>query len=143
MVMPTAAISRDVRPAFERESIAVEICERTEFTDLVAVQAYHGRGEAHFASAEPVAAIECYTRALELARGIGDKSYESENLMMLGYACTGYMGLADYAKAEANFEASLEIARKWRSATIKSAGFNDAKAGTRVFPVLAPLLNAL
>lgn len=90
---------------------AVEICERRGFTDLVAVQAYHGRGEAHFANAEPAAAIACYTRSLALARGIGDKSYESENLMMVGYACTGYMGLADYPRAEAAYRAALEIAR--------------------------------
>jgi tetratricopeptide (TPR) repeat protein/transcriptional regulator with XRE-family HTH domain len=90
---------------------AVEICERTGFADLVAVQAYHGRGEAHFANAQPAAAIECYTRSLELARGIGDKAYESENLMMIGHACVGTKGLGDYPRAIANFEAALDIAR--------------------------------
>jgi len=90
---------------------AVEICERMGFTDLVAVQAYHGRGEAHFANAEPAAAIGCYTRSLELARGIGDKSYESENLMMIGHACIGTKGLGDYPRAMASFEAALDIAR--------------------------------
>jgi tetratricopeptide (TPR) repeat protein/transcriptional regulator with XRE-family HTH domain len=90
---------------------AVEICERSGLTDLVAVQAYHGRGEAHFANAEPAPAIECYTRSLELARGIGDKSYESENLMMIGHACTGTKGLGDYPRALANFSGALEIAR--------------------------------
>jgi len=95
---------------FHRE--AVEICERLGLADLVAVQAYHGRGEAHATNAEPAAAIACYERSLELARRIGDKSYECENLMMIGYALTGYMGLADYPRARAHFEASLEIARK-------------------------------
>jgi tetratricopeptide (TPR) repeat protein len=90
---------------------AVEICERTGFTDLVAVQAWHGRGEAHFANAEPAEAIVCYTRSLELARGIGDKSYESENLMMIGHACLGSKGLGDYPRAMENFEAALDIAR--------------------------------
>ena len=90
---------------------AVEICERTGFADLIAVQAYHGRGEAHFANAEPAAAIACYTRSLELSRGIGDKSYESENLMMIGHACAGAKGLGDYPRAAANFEAALDIAR--------------------------------
>lgn len=90
---------------------AVEICERTGFTDLVAVQAYHGRGEAYFANAEPASAIACYTHSLELAREIGDKSYESENLMMIGHACIGSKGLGDYPRAIANFEAALEIAR--------------------------------
>jgi tetratricopeptide (TPR) repeat protein len=96
--------------AFHQE--AVDICERLGLADLVAVQAYHGRGEAHYDNLEPAAAIACYNRSIELARGIGDKSYESENLMMIAYACTGYMGLADYARAETNFQASLEIARK-------------------------------
>jgi tetratricopeptide (TPR) repeat protein len=96
--------------AFHQE--AVEICERLGLEDLVAVQAYHGRGEAHWNNLEPRRAIACYNRSIELARGIGDKSYESENLMMVGYAFTGYIGLADYAKAQANLEASLEIARK-------------------------------
>jgi len=97
--------------AIEFHQQAVEICERGGFADLVAVQAYHGRGEAHFANAEPAAAIECYTRSLELARGIGDKSYESENLMMIGHACVGTKGLGDYPRAIAHFEAALEIAR--------------------------------
>jgi tetratricopeptide (TPR) repeat protein len=96
--------------AFHQE--AVGICERLGLRDLVAVQAYHGRGEAHYNNLEPKAAIACYERSIELARAIGDKSYESENLMMIGYACTGYMGLADYARAQASFEAALEIARK-------------------------------
>src|SRR3990172_3987063 len=80
-------------------------------TDLVAVQAFHGRGEAYFANSEPLPAIACYTRSLELARGIGDRSYESENLMMIAYACIGEMGLGDYARAAAQFEGSLEIAQ--------------------------------
>lgn len=90
---------------------AVEICERMDFSDLVAVQAWHGRGEAHFANAEPAAAIGCYTRSIALARSIGDKSYESENLMMIGHACLGTKGLGDYPRAMANFEAALDIAR--------------------------------
>jgi tetratricopeptide (TPR) repeat protein len=90
---------------------AVEICERTGLADLVAVQAYHGRGEAYFANAEPVAAITCYTRSLDLARAIGDKSYECENLMMIGHACVGTKGLGNYPRATTNLEAALEIAR--------------------------------
>ena len=90
---------------------AVEICEQEGFDDLVAVQAYHGRGEAHYANAEPTPAIECYTRSLKLARGIGDKSYECENLMMIGHACVGTKGLGDYPRALANLESALVIAR--------------------------------
>ena len=90
---------------------AVAICERLALSDLVAVQAFHGRGEAYFANAEPAAAIRSFSRSLDLARGIDDKSYESENLMMIGWACTGHMGLADYPRALSQFNAALEIAR--------------------------------
>ena len=90
---------------------AVEICARTGLMDLVAVQAYHGRGEAHYAYAEPHAAIACFSRSLVLARAIGDKSYESENLMMIGHACVGSRGLGDYARATQNLEAALQIAQ--------------------------------
>ena len=90
---------------------AVEICERAGFADLVAVQAYHGRGEAHYANAEPAAAIDCFTQSLELAREIGDKGYESENLMMIGHAYVGTKGLGNYSRAAENLEAALEIAR--------------------------------
>jgi tetratricopeptide (TPR) repeat protein len=107
-VMWSEGRNREAIP-FHQE--AVEICERSGLADLVAVQAYHGRGEAHFANAEPKAAIACYTRSLELARGIGDRSYESENLMMIGHACTGAKGLGDYPRALAHFEAALGIAR--------------------------------
>lgn len=90
---------------------AVEICERLQLDDLVAVQAFHGRGEAYFAHGEPQSAIACFTRSLHYARGTGDKSYESENLMMIGWANLGIMGTGDYAQARAHFEGALEIAR--------------------------------
>ncbi len=90
---------------------AVEVCERNGLQGLVAVQAWHGRGESHFANAEPEAAIACFNRSLVLARGIGDRSYESENLMMIGHACVGAKGLGDYPRALAQFDAALEIAR--------------------------------
>jgi tetratricopeptide (TPR) repeat protein len=100
------------REAIAYHAQAVAICERLGLADLVAVQAYHGRGEAHFSNLEPRAAIACYERSIELARGIGEKSYESENLMMVGYAWTGSMGLGDYVTAAAKFEAALEIAQR-------------------------------
>ena len=90
---------------------AVAICERLCLSDLIAVQAFHGRGEAYFANAEPAAAIESFSRSLDLARRIDDKCYESENLMMIGWACTGHMGLADYSRALSQFNAALDIAR--------------------------------
>ena len=100
------------REAIACHEEAVSICERLGVADLVAVQAYHGRGEAHFNNLEPARAIACYERSIELARGIGDRSYECENLMMVGYALTGSLGLADYAKAEAMYRAALDIAER-------------------------------
>jgi tetratricopeptide (TPR) repeat protein/transcriptional regulator with XRE-family HTH domain len=100
------------REAIDYHAEAVAICERLGLSDLVAVQAYHGRGEAHFLNLEHVDAIRCFQRSIALARGIGDKSYESENLMMVAYACSGYMGLGDYVQARANFESALDIAQR-------------------------------
>ena len=100
------------RDATAYHAEAVAICERLGLSDLVAVQAYHGRGEAHFLNVEQAAAIRCFQRSIELARSIGDKSYESENLMMVAYSYSGYMGFGDYAQARANFEAALEIAQR-------------------------------
>jgi tetratricopeptide (TPR) repeat protein len=100
------------REAIPCHQEAVDICERLGLSDLIAVQAYHGRGESHFNNLEPAAAIGCFQRSIELARGIGDKSYESENLMMIGYACFGGMGLGDYTKARTHFETALEIAER-------------------------------
>lgn len=76
--------------AIEHHQQAVEICERLALTDLVAVQAFHGRGEAHLANGEPAAAATGFARSLALARAIDDKSYEAENLMMIGWACSGH-----------------------------------------------------
>lgn len=99
----------DLAIAYHQE--AVDLAERLGLGDLVAVQAFHGRGEAAFAEAHPAAAIECFSRSLELARAIGDRSYESENLMMLGWACLRGMGTGADERALASFDAALEIAR--------------------------------
>lgn len=100
------------RDATAHHAEAVAICERLGLTDLVAVQAYHGRGEAHFFNLEHHEAIACYRRSIELARSIGDKSYECENLMMVAHAYSGYLGLGDYAQAQAHFAGALEIAER-------------------------------
>ena len=97
--------------AISHHQQAVEICTRLGLVDLVAVQAFHGRGEAHLANAEPAAAIAAFSRSLLLARAIEDKSYEAENLMMIGWSCAGHVGLADYTRALSHFDAALAIAR--------------------------------
>lgn len=114
---------------------AVDICERMGLRDLTAVQAFHGRGEAHFANAQPAFAIASFSRSLALARGIDDRSYESENLMMIGWACTGHMGLADYTRALSHFDSALEIARsadlQWHlGPTLIGRAYTRAAAGS-------------
>ena len=120
------------RDATAYHAEAVEICERLGLSDLVAVQAYHGRGEAHFLNLEQAAAIRCFQRSIELARSIGDKSYESENLMMVAYSYSGYMGFGDYAQARANFEAALEIAQRADLAVAHPSHEPRARLRTRV-----------
>jgi tetratricopeptide (TPR) repeat protein/transcriptional regulator with XRE-family HTH domain len=90
---------------------AVDLCERLQLRDVVAVQAWHGRGEACFADGQPAEAMDCFARSLELARAIGDRSYEAENLMMLGWASGVPMGLGEPAQALSFLEPALEIAR--------------------------------
>lgn len=90
---------------------AVDICERLALADIVAVQAFHGCGEACFADAKPTAASKYFLRSIALAKTIGDKSYEAENLMMLGWANLGSMGLGDYPRAIAHLDAGLAIAQ--------------------------------
>jgi len=63
---------------------AVEICERAGFTDLVAVQAWHGRAAAHFEA------------ALEIARAADLQWHFGPTLLGLDHvrACTGRYGEA-------------------------------------------------
>jgi tetratricopeptide (TPR) repeat protein/transcriptional regulator with XRE-family HTH domain len=89
---------------------AVALCEEHALSGLVAVQAYHGDGEARFSAGQPHAAMARFERSLALARAIEDRGYEAENLMMLGYCCSGAMGLADSARAAAYASSGLAIA---------------------------------
>ena len=90
---------------------AVAICRELGLTDLIAVQALHGLGESLLFSGHPQAAIDAYRESLELARGIGDKSYEAENQMMIAWAMVGSIGLAAYDEAEQAMQAALSISR--------------------------------
>ena len=89
---------------------AVAICRREGFVDLVAVQAMHGRAENYFLSGYYEEATTYLTESLALARQIGDRGYEAENLYMLGATHSGLIG-ANYAMAREALEASLRISR--------------------------------
>jgi tetratricopeptide (TPR) repeat protein/tRNA A-37 threonylcarbamoyl transferase component Bud32 len=89
---------------------AVDICQSLDLADLVAVQAYHGLGEAFFLAGRAEEAIALYEKSLELARQIQDKSYESENLGNMGMALQLY-GLADYDRAKELFRRAVKISQ--------------------------------
>jgi len=85
------------RGAYDQE--AIEICEALGLRDIVAVQAHHGMGESLVMSGQPGLAIQRFNESLELARQVGDHSFESENLQMIGWALLGSIGIGDYRQA--------------------------------------------
>ncbi|MFN8526975.1 MAG: AAA family ATPase [Chloroflexota bacterium] len=94
--------------AYQDEAVA--LVAALGLTDLVAIQAYHGYGEALFMLGRPSAAVLAFQRSLELARAAGQRDYESENLQMLAWCTNGYMGLGDSQAAAHTFRESLAIA---------------------------------
>jgi predicted ATPase len=90
---------------------ALDICRREELKDLVAVQATHGRAEAYYIAGELNWAITLFKESLELARQIGDRSYEAENLQMIAMLNGGLTGIANYELCLQIAEESLQISR--------------------------------
>lgn len=90
---------------------AVLLCQRENLGGLVAIQALHGWGEALIAQARPNRAIGMFIRSLERARSTGNRSYEAENLMMLGFAHAGFTGIGQYDQALAYFDQALAISQ--------------------------------
>ena len=104
----------DIVAALRYQEEAVDICQQLELQDLVAVQALHGLAEAQTWVGNPRQAVENFQKSIQLARQIGDKSYESENLFMMAYACLNDSGIADYDLGLESVEQALEISRKAR-----------------------------
>lgn len=90
---------------------AVALCERHAIGGLIAVQAFHGNGEGHLADAAPRLAIQRLERSLMLARALGDRGYEAENIMMIGYCHAGFTGTADYGRALECADEGLAVAK--------------------------------
>ncbi len=98
----------DNRSSAPYQEEAVAICRREGFTDLVAVQATHGRAENFFQSGYYEEAIAYFSESLALAQQNGDRAYEAENLYMQGAVHSGLIG-AHYEEARAALEESLRI----------------------------------
>lgn len=90
---------------------AVAICRREGLGGLVAMQALHGWGEALFAQARPNRASTMFLESLALARVAGDRGYETENLMMLGFTYAGFAGVGQYPQAISSFDQALVISQ--------------------------------
>ena len=102
----------DMHQASKYHQAAVEICDRLGNVNLVAVQAYHGRGEAYFSSGQVTASLKAYGKSLKMAREIGDKNYEAENLQMIGFSYSGIAGAANYELALKFFAESISMSKK-------------------------------
>ncbi len=90
---------------------ALDICRHEELKDLVAVQATHGRAETHYIAGELEKAMELFNESLALARQIGDRSYEAENLQMIAWLNSGLNGVANYEVFLELGEEALKISR--------------------------------
>lgn len=77
---------------------AVDICRNLKLEDRVAIQAYHGLAECYFQAGDGVNSEKYFLESLNLARRLGDKSYEVENLYMISVINQGYI-LANYEVA--------------------------------------------
>ena len=97
--------------ATEYHREAYDIIRELNLTDIVAVQAIHGWAEAIWVSGYPEQAYILFEESLGLARQIGDKSYEAENLQMMAFMCTGTIGVADFTRSLDLAEQSLAISQ--------------------------------
>ncbi|UCH27191.1 MAG: AAA family ATPase [Trueperaceae bacterium] len=87
---------------------AADLCDREGYRDRIAVQARHGLGETSFLDGDVQAARKHLEASLALAREIGDRGYEAENLYLLASVDTEMLG-ADYRRAEACAREALSI----------------------------------
>jgi tetratricopeptide (TPR) repeat protein len=119
------------RGAYYQEAIA--ICQDLGLRDIVAVQAHHGMGESLVMSGQPEQAIEHFTKSLELARLVGDQSYEAENLQMIGWGLLGIVGTGDYRAAldhqQQAVDISLDSHLHWHT-MCSLIGYGLAQGGT-------------
>jgi tetratricopeptide (TPR) repeat protein len=84
-------------------------------------------------SGQPEQAIEHFTKSLELARLVGDQSYEAENLQMIGWGLLGIVGTGDYTAAldhqQQAVDISLDSHLHWHT-MCSLIGYGLAQGGT-------------
>ncbi len=102
----------DNRQALIYHQEAVNISRELGLHDIVGVQAFHGLGEATFTAGQPETAVRNFFESLELARQVGDVSYEAENLQMVAWASMGIQGIGDYERSLDFFPKALAISRE-------------------------------
>ncbi|WP_280152118.1 AAA family ATPase [Piscinibacter sp. XHJ-5] len=81
-----------------------------DLDDGLLAKAYHGVAEVASLDARPVVAFRDFEVSLRLARALGDRFQQCENLSVMGWMHLGPHGDADYASAFAEFDRCLEIA---------------------------------
>lgn len=118
--------------AMKHHQEAVDIIHRNKLSGIVSAQALHGLGESFWMSAQPKEAIQALTESLTLARQIGDRGYEAEDLQMIGW--TLVQGEANYRLAIERLNESLAISEAahldWHSvATLNALGLALGFAG--------------
>lgn len=113
---------------------AVDICEELRLRDIVTLQALHGLGEALMFSGDAREARRVFLVATDLARELGDVSYEAENLQMAAWNSIGTLGTGNAEEGFAFFEQSLDLSRKSRLEWLKMCsiiglGLHQANTG--------------
>jgi len=107
--------------AMNHHQEALAICQAEGLGGLVTVQALHGLGEAYWMDGRPDLAIDLYERSLDLAREMGDRSYEAENMLMISVASSVSEGVADLQRGRKIVLEAVAICRvahlDWHLAT--------------------------
>ncbi|MDX1436013.1 MAG: tetratricopeptide repeat protein, partial [Anaerolineales bacterium] len=132
---------------------AVGICNRLNDKGLAAVQAYHGLGEVYWFAARPQSALEYFRKSLEISKGIGDKSYESENLQMIGMLQSNIYGIGQPQLGVKNSEEAYRIAQDayldWHkipalnTIAINFLGLGEYERAYETFKSIVPVMEKL
>lgn len=128
-----AWIGGENKRAADYYAAALALCDEHAIDGRPRVQALLGQGETQWAAAAPRAALHCYDQAAQGARRAGARDLEEESRRTVAWACSGTLGVADYARALAALEESLALTdggEPWHlPLTLGLAGHLDACRG--------------